>query len=248
MADLLSNAFESIGLNNRPRVSVVVPTRGTKPARLDRALRSILAQTLSPHEIIIVVDGDARAAARIAPPPGPYKVAVLFLGQPSGGRPGAVRNRGCGAAHGDWVAFLDDDDAWAPDKLRQQLEALKHDGTRFCCTTAVGTPAPARRRLVLSDIMERNCVVCSSVLVCMTVLRSARCFGDERYGQDWRCWQRCLAHTDGSYLSEPLVQLNDDAADLDRSTVRKEGRQALHAALGEKGPAVLAAQFAGFMK
>jgi len=43
------------------------------------------------------------------------------------------------------------------------------------------------------------------------------------------------------------VRLNDDASDLDRSTVRAEGRQALRAAIGETAPAALAAQFAGFM-
>ena len=247
MADLLANAFGAINLDLAPRVSVVVPTRGTKPEQLDRALRSVLAQTLPPYEIIVVVDGDAQKAASIRPPPGPCKVAVLSLGQPSNGRPGLVRNRGCGAARGDWVAFLDDDDVWAPDKLRLQLEAMRGDGTRFCCTAAVGTAVPCRRRLVLSDIMQHNCVVCSSVVVCMTVLRSAQFFGDEPYGQDWRCWQRCLQHTDGSYLPDALVRLNDDASDLDRSTVRAEGRQALRAAIGETAPAALAAQFAGFM-
>ena len=247
MADLFANAFGAINLDLAPRVSVVVPTRGTKPEQLDRALRSVLAQTLPPYEIIVVVDGDAQKAASIRPPPGPCKIAVLALGQPSNGRPGLVRNRGCGAARGDWVAFLDDDDVWAPDKLRLQLEAMRGDGTRFCCTAAVGTAVPCRRRLVLSDIMQHNCVVCSSVVVCITVLRSARFFGDEPYGQDWRCWQRCLQHTDGSYLPDALVRLNDDASDLDRSTVRAEGRQALRAAIGETAPAALAAQFAGFM-
>ena len=247
MADLLANAFGAINLDLAPRVSVVVPTRGTKPEQLDRALRSVLAQTLPPYEIIVVVDGDAQKAASIRPPPGPCKVAVLSLGQPSNGRPGLVRNRGCGAARGDWVAFLDDDDGWAPDKLRLQLEAMRTDGTRFCCTAAVGTAVPCRRRLVLSDIVQHNCVVCSSVVVCITVLRNAQFFGDEPYGQDWRCWQRCLQHTDGSYLPDALVRLNDDASDLDRSTVRAEGRQALRAAIGETAPAALAAQFAGFM-
>ena len=247
MADLLANAFGAINLDLAPRVSVVVPTRGTKPAQLGRALRSVLAQTLPPYEIIVVVDGDAQKAASIRPPPGPCKIAVLALGQPSNGRPGLVRNRGCGAARGDWVAFLDDDDVWAPDKLRLQLEAMRGDGTRFCCTAAVGTAVPCRRRLVLSDIMQHNCIVCSSVVVCMTVLRNAQFFGDEPYGQDWRCWQRCLQHTDGSYLPDALVRLNDDASDLDRSTVRAEGRQALRAAIGETAPAALAAQFAGFM-
>ena len=69
MADLLANAFGAINLDLAPRVSVVVPTRGTKPEQLDRALRSVLAQTLPPYDIIVVVDGDARAAARITPPP-----------------------------------------------------------------------------------------------------------------------------------------------------------------------------------
>ena len=54
MADLLANAFGAINLDLAPRVSVVVPTRGTKPEQLDRALRSVLAQTLPPYELSLI--------------------------------------------------------------------------------------------------------------------------------------------------------------------------------------------------
>lgn len=233
-------------------VSVVVPTRGTKPERLLAAVRSAVAQTFAPAEVLVVVDGaECGGVASLLAPYG--SVRVLALGRASGGRPGVVRNRGVAAASGNWIAFLDDDDAWAPTKLDAQLRAVALDGTRFCCAaTAPASPAPPGRTFGGGHIAAANRIACSTVLVARSSLVAAGGFGEERYGQDWRCWQRCLA--DGSpatYLAEPLARLNDDAADLDRSTVRADTRRALRQALGSAppgaaDPAALVARFSGF--
>ena len=239
----LEQSMASLGIAPKC-VSVVIPTRGTKPAALERAVASALGQSRPPDEVVVVFDGPAAPAHAWGP-----AVRAVALGAHSGGRPGVVRNGGVAAARGDWLAFLDDDDEWAPTKLAEQLQALAADGSDFCCCRAHGDdPADALpRRFAGQHVADRNRVVCSSVLLSRARLAAAGGFGDEPYGQDWRCWQRCLQHTDGSYLPDALVRLNDDASDLDRSTVRAEGRQALRAAIGETAPAALAAQFAGFM-
>src|SRR5688572_11889338 len=101
-----------------PRVSVITVVKNGEQY-LGDALRSILAQTLPLHEII-VIDGQSTdqtgAIARSFP-------TVRVIGQTNQGLANA-RNIGLDAAQGDWIAFLDHDDVWTVDKLRVQVQAM----------------------------------------------------------------------------------------------------------------------------
>ncbi|MBA2701670.1 MAG: glycosyltransferase family 2 protein [Chloroflexi bacterium] len=102
-------------------VSAVIPTRN-RPDLVARAVRSATAQTMTDLEIIVVVDGSdpvtEAALAAIAEP----RLRVLVNPLPVGG--GEARNVGVRAAHGEWIAFLDDDDEWLPAKLEHQLAEI----------------------------------------------------------------------------------------------------------------------------
>lgn len=97
---------------------MVIPTR-FRPELVTRAVRSALAQTHRDIEVLVVVDGpdDATATALAALGDDRLRVHVLPT---NGGAPNA-RNTGAAQARGRWVAFLDDDDEWLPDKLAVQL-------------------------------------------------------------------------------------------------------------------------------
>ena len=101
-----------------PAVSVVIPVRDGE-RYLGEAIRSVLAQTTPPGELIVVDDGSQDASAEIAASFAPVQ---LITGPPRGAP--AARNAGVRRARGDLVAFLDADDVWAPDKLTLQLAAL----------------------------------------------------------------------------------------------------------------------------
>lgn len=98
-----------------PTISVIVPTIGRES--LTRAVQSAFRQSLAPLEVLVVVDAVTAAPAmrlrddervRLLQGPGPRR------------GPAAARMCGVRAAHGELVAFLDDDDVWLPDKLRRQ--------------------------------------------------------------------------------------------------------------------------------
>jgi glycosyltransferase involved in cell wall biosynthesis len=102
-------------------VTAVIPTALRRPQLLERALESVRRQQGVDVEIVVVAD----VAPGTAVPDLGGDVAVHRLDGPLGAC--AARNAGAAVAGGEWVAFLDDDDTWAPDKLQRQLvEARKH--------------------------------------------------------------------------------------------------------------------------
>jgi glycosyltransferase involved in cell wall biosynthesis len=101
-----------------PRVSVVVPTRG-RPDLVVRAVRSALAQSVQEIEVVVVADGPDDATTRALGTIDDPRLVVEVLPEPRS--VGAARNAGVRIARGRWIAFLDDDDEWAADKLAVQL-------------------------------------------------------------------------------------------------------------------------------
>ena len=104
------------------RFSVIVPAYNAA-ATLARAIDSIRAQSCPAHEIIVVDDGSTDTTATVARR---YGDAICLLRQPNTGV-AAARNAGARVATGDWLAFLDADDWYAPDRLRLHAEWLSVD-------------------------------------------------------------------------------------------------------------------------
>jgi glycosyltransferase involved in cell wall biosynthesis len=115
---------------NKPRVSVVIPSH-KRPALAQRAVASVLAQTFSDLEVIVVVDGadPASVAAleqmRAIDP----RVRVIPVAEAVGGS--EARNIGVRAARAPWLALLDDDDEWMPDKLEKQMLVARASNYEF---------------------------------------------------------------------------------------------------------------------
>lgn len=103
-----------------PRVSVVIPSYNYG-AFVAETVESALAQTVRPHEVIVVDDGSTDdTRARLAP----YADRVRYVHQANRGL-SAARNHGIAEATGDWIALLDADDLWHPEKTALQLRALE---------------------------------------------------------------------------------------------------------------------------
>jgi len=117
--------------NLRFDISVVIPTFN-RVELLQRAIRSVLVQTLLPKEIIVVDDGSVDQTRETIQ--SKYKGEVNYCYQPNQGVSHA-RNTGINMAKGNWIALLDSDDEWMPEKLEQQAAVLTdHPDFRFCHT------------------------------------------------------------------------------------------------------------------
>lgn len=104
-----------------PLVTAVIPTRN-RHILVTRAISSALGQTYRNMEVIVVVDGPDQATIKtlmVIPDP---RLTIIELPENVGGSD--ARNAGIDAAKGEWIAFLDDDDVWLPQKIQMQMRAV----------------------------------------------------------------------------------------------------------------------------
>lgn len=176
------------------------------------ALATALAQENVDFEIVIVDDGSAK------PPPAGVAAfsdsRVRVIRRPHGGQARA-RNLGIAEARGEWVAFLDDDDLWAPQKLRTQLDSVS-GGEVLAYTSVVFVDAHGRILQVVAapdgetlddELLARNVIITPSTVMARTdVLRRLSGF-DERLSElmDWDLWIRLAQAGPGAASDEPLV-------------------------------------------
>lgn len=122
-------------MSTSPQVSVVIPTRN-RWQLLQLTLESVLAQQGVELEVIVVDDASEdetpRALQDVADPRLKVRRCERHVDQT------VARNIGISEARGSWIAFLDDDDLWAPHKLRVQLDAISRAGGDFAYAAAVG--------------------------------------------------------------------------------------------------------------
>ena len=163
-----------------PRATVVLTTFN-RPEMVVRAVDSVLAQTFDAWELLLIDDNapgsatrDATFEALQAPLRDPR---VRYLPQPKPAGGSAARNAGARAARAPWIAFLDDDDTWAPEKLERQFAALKHSADDpvlvYTGLTAVSPqgrtlwhsiPRPGLR--LYPDLLGRNVIGTTSCVLC----------------------------------------------------------------------------------
>jgi glycosyltransferase involved in cell wall biosynthesis len=135
------------------RISVVIPCYNAAGYLAD-SLRSVLGQTLEPHEVIVVddgsTDGSGETVRRLAP-------SARVLTQRNSGV-SAARNAGVAAATGEAIAFLDADDLWDPDKLELQdrwLSENRHLAAVTCGMRRLGDSGPGREAPVSDGRLQR---------------------------------------------------------------------------------------------
>ncbi len=190
-----------------PLVSVIVGVYN-KERFVGECLRSVLAQTYPNWELIIVDDASTDASlAEIERTVGHDPRAHILRRETNSGHPGVARNEALRAARGKYVAFLDADDLWKPEKLAIQTSYMEiHPEYPFTHTRCEEIDA-AGRFLDLRHggiyppdgncllALLRHCFVCtSSVMVRMAVLKETGVFSEEKCfksGQDYEFFVRC---------------------------------------------------------
>jgi glycosyltransferase involved in cell wall biosynthesis len=220
-----------------PRVSVVMPYYNTPIHLTETALVSVLRQTVSDWEAIVVNDGSrdemTRALEDLLARLDDRR--IRYLSGPNHGA-SAARNRGAVAAEGEFLGLLDSDDMWQPLRLERGLQCIDVDPTITLVHTDCDVldahgkmkPRSTQRTPDLAGlsgarlfrrVLQQNCIATSSVLVRRKSFLDARGFDEtlERM-EDKDLWLRLLL--DGHrihYLDEPLVIYRDTAGSLSKN-------------------------------
>lgn len=110
-------------------LSVIIPTHN-RPHLVARAIKSVISQTLKPYEVIVVDDSDSKETKSLVE--GHFDSSVRYILNQSNEGASSSRNLGAEISTGDFIAFLDDDDKWLPEKLSKQLDLIRKNGLDCC--------------------------------------------------------------------------------------------------------------------
>ncbi len=194
------------------KISVIIPTHNRRDL-IDRAIRSVLAQTYPVCEILVVDDGSTDGTDELIVTDFPQ---VRLIRQANHGVSSA-RNVGISQSFGDWLAFLDSDDEWLPDKLKRQVEELSRnpegqiihtdeiwirDGKRV-------NPGKRHRKpsgWIFNNCLPLCCVSPSSIVISRTVFDELGCFDESLpVCEDYDLWLRMSTRHPFYLVEEPQI-------------------------------------------
>ena len=212
-------------MTEKPTVSVVIPTFNMSRCICD-AVESVLNQTYKDFELIVVDDGSNDDTEHILQP---YRGRICYFKQVNSGV-SAARNRGIELARGQYVAFLDADDLWLPDKLKLQMQAF--DRQKELALVACGYSVrssdgkTAMRNVVRKNYPTRTELfnalsICQLIPGCASGVVVKKCCFSEigsfdttiKVGEDWDMWLRIVARYNAYFVEQILSVIRQTPGD-----------------------------------
>jgi glycosyltransferase involved in cell wall biosynthesis len=220
-----------------PAVSVVVPAFNAQDFIVE-TLESVVKQTYSDLDIIVVDDGSTDATRERVAAMGR---GVTLLTQKNG-RAAKARNAGAAAGDSEWIAFLDADDLWLPDKLERQLARASATAAPFVFTDRLNIGAkgplperqseiqPLREGDIFETLLHGNFITTSTVLLRRDVFNSMGGFSEDPDlppAEDWDLWLRVVEHHAAAACHEPLVKYRHHQMGASRNVERMNRARSL---------------------
>ncbi len=220
-----------------PSVSVIIPTYNMRIFVGD-AIKSVLHQTYQDFEIMIVDDGSVDGTKEVV---SQFKSdrRVRYLYQDNRG-PAAARNTGINESNGQFVAFLDADDLWLPEKLDKQIRAMEnHPDYALVGTACYVVDTDNRKKWIMCHPCEdvhirwlglfNSPFVQSSVIVRRTALQEVGLYKTEKgfIMEDYDLWSRLLLRYRATNLGQPLLLYRDNPEGLSHSKRSLQEQQSI---------------------
>lgn len=199
-----------------PLVSVIIPTYN-RAHLIAQCLKSVLAQTLNDYEVIVVDDGSTDTTRDFLLKA--YGNNIRYISHPTNRGLSAARNTGIEHAQGTYIAVLDDDDVWLPDKLALQIDLMKAKPDvvlAYCGTLKVDCQGelleevmPEKRGHLFAEMLHRNCLKgpASVAVFSREVLGASGVFDTSLSScADWDLWIRIARCGKVDFINRPLVK------------------------------------------
>jgi glycosyltransferase involved in cell wall biosynthesis len=205
-----------------PAVSVIIPTHN-RGAILRRAIDSVLNQTYKDFELIIISDGCIDNTDEIIASYADLRISFLTHEKSRGAS--AARNTGIRASTGQYIAFLDDDDEWTPDKLEVQIHVIEQSppevGLVYAWMEYIENGkkryirAPKLRGDIFAEMLDKQAITNSSTLIIKReVLDVVHDFDEELpRGNDGDFIRRISKYYHVDYVPKILARIHMDGAD-----------------------------------
>ncbi len=197
-----------------PIVSVIIPTYN-RSNLLDRAIRSVLAQSFTDFELIVVDDASTDDTQSLVGAVN-YSRIKIIRHERNKGAP-AARNTGIKVSQGEYIGFLDDDDEWLPKKLEKQLEAfqssfddvsLVYTGFYFASGkngSRLAQITPTLKGDIYLDLLRRNIPAGNTSLIRKHCFAKCGLFDETLPScQDWDMWIRISKFYKFDFVAEAL--------------------------------------------
>lgn len=227
-------------MTSQAKVAVIIAAYNAE-RWLAETLDSILSQSYTNFEIILINDGSSDHTAEVA---ARYFGKVRYHQKTNAGQPSA-RNDGIRLADSEYVAFVDADDLWSPLKLEKQIRLLKSSNLAwaYCDAYVFDTERPSNRIRVSQRMampsgsilrpLLLNCFVPSPTPVIRREVFETVGYFDEsptlRIGEDWNMWLKIAAKYPVAYVGEPLAMIRRHGGNM---TARVDPSIALNSKLG----------------
>lgn len=206
------NSMQKKETMNEVLVSVIIPAYNCANF-ISQTLDSALAQDV-PMEILVIDDCSRDALDQVMEQYRQYP-QIRYLKNERNLGVAQTRNKGVALARGKYIAFLDADDYWAPDKLKKQLALIQEKDTVICSTarelmnpdgTLTGYIIPVKTEFDFRDLLRQNQINCSSVLIKTEVAKEFPMHHDDGH-EDYIMWLEVLQkYGKGCAINEPLLK------------------------------------------
>ena len=195
-------------------VSVVIPVYNVEKF-IEKTIQSVLAQTYKNIEILVIDDCSPDNSAKIIKSMAETNPEIKYYKLDKNSGVASARNKGIEIAQGQYIAFLDSDDLWKPDKLSKELDLLKRTGGEFAFTALEmidesGNLVKGKRKV--RETVDYNFLLTNTMIATSTVLLDISKIGKFqmpliRSGQDYATWLMLLRDDRIAYgLDEALTQ------------------------------------------
>ncbi|MEG0250053.1 MAG: glycosyltransferase family 2 protein [Peptostreptococcus sp.] len=194
-------------------VSIITPVYNAEKFIIE-TIESVQNQTYTNWEMLLINDCSTDSSADIIKEKAAEDSRIKYIKLDKNSGAAITRNTGIAKAQGRYVAFLDSDDIWKPDKLDKQLALIKEKGVGFCFTSyryvmQDGVPtnkvARAPEKIDYNGLLKNTIIGCSTVLIDREVIGDFR-MTNVRRGQDTATWLQLLKRTEYAYgIHEDLV-------------------------------------------
>lgn len=185
--------------DNTPRVTVIMPAYNAERF-IEEAIRSVMGQTVGDWELLVIDDGSRDGTCAVAQRLAAEDPRIRLLRNDTNMGVARTRNRGFDLCRSPYVALLDSDDAWHPEKLERQLTRLEESGADLCYTSygIMGIRSQKVRADYLvpeqadfKRLLKENVIGCSTVLLKTGLVRQYH-FETDLHHEDYALWVRLL--------------------------------------------------------